>query len=282
LAAPPRACPATERGPVVPSLAQAAGNMSDAYPTVSGGQDCFARRPDYQLRTCVRGVAGARVKVALVGNSHAAEWLPAIEQIARKQGWQITTYLASQCAAAEIREQYNLVSYSLACLHWVEAMTAKVTSGSYDLVIMANKVSLPAVGYTFAASWQPYQVGYERVLDAFRRAHLTVVGIHDSPAPTTVVIPRCLASHPGNYTPCDGTRTRWLPQEPLAAAMTALHDSQMSFVDLTDRICQPTICPAVVGGVVVYYDASHLTATYARTLAPYLSPHLRKAIAGAR
>jgi hypothetical protein len=36
----------------------------------------------------------------------------------------------------------------------------------------------------------------------------------------------------------------------------------------------------VVGGVPVYYDQTHMTATYAKTLAPYLEPYLVKAIRG--
>ena len=34
-------------------------------------------------------------------------------------------------------------------------------------------------------------------------------------------------------------------------------------------------CPVIVGNVLVYRDPSHITATYARMLAPLLAPHLR-------
>jgi hypothetical protein len=32
------------------------------------------------------------------------------------------------------------------------------------------------------------------------------------------------------------------------------------------------VCHAVTGGVITYFDGSHLTATYSHTLAPYLDP----------
>ena len=41
-------------------------------------------------------------------------------------------------------------------------------------------------------------------------------------------------------------------------------------VDLTEWICPDGMCPAVIGGVVVYLDDNHLTWSYARTLAPAL------------
>jgi hypothetical protein len=55
----------------------------------------------------------------------------------------------------------------------------------------------------------------------------------------------------------------------------------VSTVDLTDHICGPNRCDPVVGGVLVYFDASHLTATYARTLARYLEPAMTGALEGA-
>ena len=51
-----------------------------------------------------------------------------------------------------------------------------------------------------------------------------------------------------------------------------LDDPRAELVDLTDHICGPTTCHAVNGGVITYFDASHLTATYSHTLAPYLEP----------
>ena len=37
--------------------------------------------------------------------------------------------------------------------------------------------------------------------------------------------------------------------------------------------------PAVVGGVPVYFDGSHLSNTYARTLGPFLDPKMQAALA---
>ena len=80
--------------------------------------------------------------------------------------------------------------------------------------------------------------------------------------------------------------------------IAAMHDPAVTVADLTDHICQDNrapavrykpppgdghdgasyICPAAIGGVPVYFDATHLTTTYARTLAPYLAPYLRRAV----
>ena len=46
-------------------------------------------------------------------------------------------------------------------------------------------------------------------------------------------------------------------------------------VDLTEYFCTGDFCPAVIGNAVVYRDASgHLSATYARSLTPFLEEDL--------
>ena len=43
-----------------------------------------------------------------------------------------------------------------------------------------------------------------------------------------------------------------------------------AFVSTSNWLCSPTACPVIVGDILVYRDANHLTATAASWLAPYL------------
>jgi hypothetical protein len=49
-------------------------------------------------------------------------------------------------------------------------------------------------------------------------------------------------------------------------------------VDMTDFYCTDTVCPSVIGGVAVFRDRTHITATFMTTLAPYLGRELEKAL----
>lgn len=44
----------------------------------------------------------------------------------------------------------------------------------------------------------------------------------------------------------------------------------VELLDLTDKFCVAGTCHALIGGVVVYFDSSHITSTYSRALAPYI------------
>jgi hypothetical protein len=42
--------------------------------------------------------------------------------------------------------------------------------------------------------------------------------------------------------------------------------------------CTATECPAVIGSVVTYSDNSHMTATYARSIAPFVEAEILAAL----
>jgi peptidoglycan/LPS O-acetylase OafA/YrhL len=269
--------PAT--GAPVPSPALAATDKSDAYSAVSHGKDCWSYLPSFKTVTCQFGARDATTRVALVGNSHAGQWLPALQRIAEEKHWHITTYLASQCAMADVSQTFDTTAHSDACRAWAHRTAAQVAASKPDLIVLANRVSVTAVGKTSVADSQPaYEKGIGSILRTWSDAGVPTVVIRDTPAPGDGgmgFIPDCVGAHPDDYaTACSGPRSEWLPADPGVAAAKSMADPLVSTVDLTDRICPDATCQPVVGGVIVYFDASHLTATYNSTLAPYLEPAL--------
>ncbi|HEV7148553.1 MAG TPA: SGNH hydrolase domain-containing protein [Pedococcus sp.] len=276
LTTPPALCDAATKSSVRPPLSRAALDKSDAYPSVSGQPTCFSYPPEFPEVTCHRGARGGRFRVALVGNSHAGQWLPALEFVARHRDWQITTYLASNCAMSQTPQNFRPLAVSTACSQWVADTTARIASGGFDLVLLSDKLSITATGHDLAASQAPYEWGYVTILRAWQRAHLTVVALRDTPSPWPEDVPRCLVSHPRRA--CAGRRATWLRPDPVLAAVRDVHDPHIAGADLTSYFCPTTACPAVIGGVVVYFDESHLTATYDRTLASPLEAVLGRAV----
>ncbi len=49
---------------------------------------------------------------------------------------------------------------------------------------------------------------------------------------------------------------------------------KVSLIDMNKFVCEPTECPSVIGNVLVYFDAHHLTSNYSNTMVPYLAPQL--------
>lgn len=267
-------CPPTVRGPLTPTPLQATNDRSLIYASVSGKRDCRADRPTYSLVTCHFGNQHGSVKVALVGNSHAAQFLPPLITIADAYDWSITTYVASGCPLNFNEPDKPSGGEESPCVKWAHQATRAVTTGDYDLVVMANRTGKAVAGQNIAA----YRDGYERVLDRLTAAGASIVVIRDTPYPGKMNVPDCLASHQGQYLKCVGELSDWLPIDPTIGAVAQLDDTRVQVLDLTRYICQPKICAGAVGGVTAYFDNSHLTATYARTLAPYMAPTLTSAL----
>lgn len=273
----PQSCPAVAYGDVVPAPIEAAQDKSDAYDTQSDGRNCFSYVPRFDDRTCVFGDRQSPIDVVLVGNSHAGQWVPALEQVAVENHLKITAFLASRCALADLRQEFDTTAHATACLDWVHRTTRRVTQMHPDLVVVSNRSSVPAEGHTREESTPLYLDGYTAVLKAWRDAGIRTLVLRDTPAPGRS-IPDCVAEAKVAYRQCDGTRKQWLPPTPETDAVRALQSPLVTLADLTDHICGPVTCSAVTGGVITYFDASHLTATYARTLAPYLAPFVTAAL----
>ncbi|WP_158604332.1 acyltransferase family protein [Nocardioides mangrovicus] len=275
---PGRTCPTTTYDHIVPAPADAPDDKSDAYADV-GGKNCWAYTPTFPEQHCVFGDADATTRIALVGNSHAGQWLPALQALAKAHHWRIDTFLASRCASADVRQVLDTDQHSSACESWVRRTVAAVTAAKPDLVVMTNRISVPAAGHTLSDSGAAYRQGYAQVMKAWADAGLRVLALHDTPAPGQQ-IPDCVATHSDDTSACDGKPSDWIPDDPVTDAVRDVASPRVRSADLDDHICSATVCRAVTGGVITYFDGSHLTATYARTLAPYLDVAMQRLLRG--
>ncbi len=273
----PEKCEPVPYENIVPAPVDALEDKSNAYDEVSGSKDCFSYLPAFRQVRCTFGDEDSDVEIALVGNSHAGQWLPTLERLAGKHHWRVTTYLASQCAAADTPQAFDTRARTDACLAWVERTSKAVARSKPSTVVYTNRISVGAAGHSFEESGELYSEGMEDVLHDWDSAGLKVLVLRDTPAPSTS-IPDCLAQHRDDLGECDGTREKWLPEDHSGSAVRRVDSSRVRFLDLTDHICQQELCSAVTGGVVTYFDGSHLTATYAKTLDRYLGPPLRRLV----
>ena len=243
----------------------------DLPPSVIVGQ-CINWPPFGELISCPVGdTTRPERKVALLGNSHAGHWEPALTAIAREHRWQVDTYVIGVCQP--ITDNAAAPSVDPAetdnCDALVDEALDRVIA-DHDLVVMSTLDR-------DSTSADIYEATLRRLTDA----GVPVLVIRDTPAPMdpdydTVA---CVSEHLDDTTACDGTPEEWVGQDPLTEAAEALDSGLVTTVDLEDHICREDVCPAVIGGVIVYADYNHLSATYSATLAPYLEPAALEAMA---
>jgi peptidoglycan/LPS O-acetylase OafA/YrhL len=269
-------CPQNPAAAMVPAPLVAAGDRSDAY-----RDGCWNYAPFATQITCTYG--NGKVRIALVGNSHAGQWLPALEVLAKQRGWTITTFLASQCNATSASLQFYSSTKTTGCLAYGAWALGQTKGRAFDLVITTERQSTTTLGDSWSTTMPTAVAGYTTYLKGWSAAGTKVLVLRDTPYPgkTQQSVPDCLAQHPTDQGTCGGTPATWTWMDPLFAAATSLGLPGISTLDVTPYFCTATVCPAVIGSVVTYFDASHMTATYARSVAPFIDPPIEAALAAA-
>ncbi|WP_402468653.1 acyltransferase family protein [Isoptericola aurantiacus] len=242
---------------------------------------CWNNAPFTTRNTCTYGGDGAdgpTARIALVGNSHAGHWLPALEDAIRTDDWQLDTYLQSVCYTVDVPIELPGGGVTEACRATNAWAVDSVVEGGYDVVVLSDRTNQPLAGVAEADQEAVAQDAYRETLARFTDAGIAVVVLRDTPAMPRNV-PDCLALFAGDPDACGAPPATALEPDPLAAAASADTTGLVSVTSVDDLMCDE-VCHPVVGGVTAYFDHGHLSATFARTLAPEVSGAVRDALAG--
>lgn len=259
---------------LVQEPAMAAEDKPDPYE-----DDCWVLGDFTEQKVCTYGSTKPDARpIALVGNSHAGHWLPAVQAIAEAENLRISTYLISECYTVLETIDFGNVARNDACRAWNERVLKETTDGRYDTVVVSNRTSRPLAGVPAGEQTAAARSAYRAVLDAWRESGVPVLLLRDTPYADVKNVPDCVAEHRDDLSRCDGSRSREVP-DPLADEAAAQPHDLVEVVNLTDRICRDDVCYSTVGGVLVYFDAGHLSATFSRSLAPALRGPLLEQLA---
>jgi peptidoglycan/LPS O-acetylase OafA/YrhL len=227
-------------------------------------------------------VEGSGARVALVGDSHAEHWIPALTELAQQRNWTLDTILKGGCPLSTVMHDDAQTRGKGTCKPWNKLVLSKLRSGDYDLVVTSQATGKTFVGKDGESSEHAAVRGMTKQWRAVEKAtHAPLIVIRDSPL-MPFNVPDCL-SQLGDRVFDQLARcavpekVALLPDPQIDAAKAA----GAGLIDLTKYFCQDSVCPAVIGSVIVYRDDSHLGGTYSRTLAPYLAAQLDRLVGDA-
>lgn len=242
------------------------------------GDGCHQNQQDAAVLSCTYGDSSSQTQVVIVGDSHAAMWVPPLRSIADEQGWEIRTITKSNCQLADtvIANGEQLHPYDN-CVAWNEAAIEQLATTRPDLVLVAGRFWPTLVGddglVDGLAREEALAGGLETAWTRLTAADLNVVTIQDVPYPVFDVA-ECVSENLDNLAACAMDRTVVMAENtPHAVAAAA---TGIGIIDLTDQICFEGLCPSVIDNVLVWRDTHHLTATYARLLAEGFAAQLRE------
>ena len=247
-----------------PPLAKAPADKSAVF--VNG---CVRSWRDLGQGECATGDTASPTTVALVGDSHAAMWNPAFQQLAEQRHWRLETLAKVTCPLQElhIASPYLGREYT-ECEQWRGQIMARVKAEHPRLIVVSMSRRYGAdFGFT---SYDPAWI--DTLADSvkqLRGTDTTVLVLGPVPDPHSSV-PACLSAHLDDAGACAPTRSVAVNNGGIAAEQAATAGSGGHYADLTDLFCTPDRCPMIVGNTLVFRDDNHVTTGYAQLLAPVI------------
>lgn len=237
-------------------LAHAATDRPEIY-----AAGCFLGFYETATHACTFGEGKT---VVLLGDSHAAQWFPALRAL---KGWRVVTFLKSACAAPDVSYIYPTIKRRYTeCEEWRSKALDEIIALRPDAVVMASsKAYVPST-----VPPQEWEAGTQRTLNRLVRSGARVYLIRDTPAPqfhVTACLSRAAWSTWLEPKGCDFERAKSLSEDVRKAEQAAAVNAGAQYLDLTQYICPEPDCRPELAGQIVFDEENYLTATFARSLA---------------
>jgi hypothetical protein len=214
---------------------------------------------------CVQGGDDRERRVVVVGDSHAAQWLPPMAAIAEDHGWQVVSLVRGGCNLSTESEfiQEGGPNFE-GCAAWRGRLVDRIVALQPDLVVSLG--TRTAVG----AEEEVLPPGFVAAWQQLSDAGIRVIGMRDSPRHEHDV-PDCLARLGDAAPECGTVRSQVYADDLFAAADLP---PGVDVLDTAPYFCTDSVCPSVIGNVRVYMDSGHVTASYTSTVRPLLEADL--------
>lgn len=238
--------------------------------------DCDDWYHSAHVRICAFGDAHAIHTAVAFGDSVALQWFPAYARVFDKPGWRLLVITKSSCPMVDVPIFYPRIGRMYTeCAQWRHDAVHRIAALKPDVLILGST-------FTYAYTQQQWIDGTRRLL-ASLSPHIGRIYLMRS-TPTlpfdgpSCVVPRSWLYHALSsasrctapaYTLRDDAVFQWL--RTAVAPFLNVHP-----IDMTDSVCPNGVCHAKLEGKIVFRDDQHMTASFARSLAPALAEVLSK------
>lgn len=227
-------------------------------------EDCHQSITCSGVKVCAYGDTDAETTVALVGGSHAAQWLPALDAIGRESRLKVLNITKSSCPLGA------LPGADPSCPKWNRKLI-ELLAGLKPQAIITNSTR---AGLPEAPEHVP--PSYVEQWKRLERLGIPVIAIRDNPT-FDFDVATCIAKHPDDALACSRPRAQSLAQtDPASALLGSL--GNLRLIDMSEFFCTQETCIAVTNDHLMYRDAEHLNVPYVMSLTGRLSEKLARAL----
>jgi len=258
-------------GPVPADLAPSLANASSDLPVIYA-DGCHLDVTTVTPPDCAFGDISSPITVVLFGDSHAAQWFPALLRLATQHNWRLEPMTKSACTPASVTVFNTIVNRTYTeCDQWRKLVLARIASEKPDLVVVST-----SRGYLMMVNGQQvnsndhpdlWSKGLTTTMRALSASAAHVVLIGDTPRSSVGDPASCLSQHLDNVLDCATPYAHAVDQGQTELEANVATLTSAGFIDPTSWVCRTDPCPPVYGRFLIYRDQGHLTRTYSAGLA---------------
>ena len=242
-----------------PSLASVGADRAPVY-----ADGCVAIGVETELTPCRYGPDGAAVTIVLYGDSHAAQWSPALIDIAEDRGYELIVLAKGGCPVAAV--SIPTATLARTCPIWRDAAIGFIADERPDVVVVSQLADYPNGDDEWAA-------GFSATMSRLTPLVPHVVVLGDNP-PAQREPASCLSENLRRADACAAQRADVVMASRLAIERDIASGLGASFVDTTDWLCTDTACPVIIGDILLYRDVTHITTVAAHWFRPLVEASL--------
>ena len=224
-----------------------------------------------RVEICAFGDAHAAHTAVAIGDSIALQWFPAYARVFDRPGWRLLVITKSSCPMVEVPTFYERIGREYTeCAQWRREAVEKIAALKPDTLILGS-------ASTYAFTQQQWIEGTRQLL-ASLSGHVGHIYLMRSTPYLPFDGPSCVAPRSWLYHALSGASGCATPARTLHndAVFAWLQNAVAMFpnvhlIDMTDSICPDDTCRAELDGKIVFRDNQHMTASFARSLAPALA-----------
>ena len=257
-----------------PSLGDAHGD--EAPPFYDG---CNATYSVTTPQSCSYAATTSITKVVLFGDSHASQWFPAVDSIAKQRNWRLIVLDKSTCPPLDLTLFSPVLGRTYTeCTEFRQSALDRIRVERPKVVILGVARHY-STAYHFTVYGPEWLSGLASMVREIRAMGPQVVVMGPTPKPNLPDVPDCLSAHLSDATACTTPTKIAVNEFGMAAEQSAVLGAGGSYIDVQPWVCTSQTCGVIVGNLLMYRDDNHLTTTYVKWLTPVFQTALDAALA---
>jgi hypothetical protein len=231
--------------------------------TYSNG--CHLPQAEFNLRPCYSNRTSSQATIYLVGDSHAAQWIPGIEAANTSDTLNFRFLTKSSCPFVSLNLDSN-------CDKWVENVVKDIRKSKPERIIISNLTNGQYLNFYSPGEYAKFWLSrFESLLKRIP-SRSQILLIEDTPY-SSFDTSECLLSH--NESDC---RFQFRASQLTTQIKNFAARNKITYISFKDRLCPTSVCLSGDSLINYYRDENHISVSASKRFGQDLISQIKRTI----